>query len=129
MFGFYPQSAYLSIEKYQAIKYIFRLTTAPDSDRLPPVNMTVDKYVGVTKAAVLRGVRRQTVLYWIRTGRLHAIRMGRQWVISESDMMAVDVLRCHQTAAAQLPEYLRDKYEIETPVTSRSRPEHTEAAA
>ena len=75
---------------------------------------TQNEQIGVTEAALLKGVRRQTVLHWIRSGRLRAIRVGRAWSIDRYDLEIVFRQRTRNKAAIPVPQYLQDRYETST---------------
>ena len=72
------------------------------------------KQIGVTEAAILKGVRRQTVLHWIRSGRLRAVRVGRAWSIDPYDLEIVYRQRTRNKVAVAVPQYLQDRYETST---------------
>ena len=49
--------------------------------------------VSVTEAAERLGVSRQRVVQLIGDGRLHAVRLGRSWAITEGELAAFEVAR------------------------------------
>ena len=75
---------------------------------------TQNEQIGVTEAALLKGVRRQTVLHWIRSGRLRAVRVGRAWSIDPFDLEIVYRQRTRNKVAVAVPQYLQDRYETST---------------
>jgi excisionase family DNA binding protein len=44
------------------------------------------EYLSITEAAELQGVTRQAIWALIERGRLSAVRVGHQWLISKSDL-------------------------------------------
>ena len=46
------------------------------------------KLLSTTEAAAVRGLDRSRILALIRKGRLPALRVGQQWCIEESDLLA-----------------------------------------
>lgn len=72
--------------------------------------MSDETYITVTEAAHITGYQRQTVLHWIRRGFLHAVRVGRSWMIRRADLMAYVPERSAFGMRQEMPQYLRLKY-------------------
>jgi len=67
-------------------------------------------FISVTEAAHIIGYQRQTIMNWIRSGKLHAERVGRSWLIDRTVLMAYRPERTARGRAQVMPQYLRVKY-------------------
>jgi len=66
--------------------------------------------ITVTEAAHIIGYQRQSVMNWIRSGKLHAERVGRSWLIDRETLLAYRPERMARGRAQLMPQYLRVKY-------------------
>lgn len=46
----------------------------------------MEKMYSLAQVAELFSVTRQTVLNWVKVGNIHAVKVGRKWLVKESEI-------------------------------------------
>ena len=46
----------------------------------------MEKMYSLAQVADIFSVTRQTVLNWVKSGTIHAVKIGRKWLVKESEI-------------------------------------------
>lgn len=49
----------------------------------------MEKMYSLSQVAEIFSVTRQTVLNWVKSGHIHAVKVGRKWFVRESEIERV----------------------------------------
>ena len=49
----------------------------------------MEQMYSLTQVAKIFSVTRQTILNWVKTGTIHAVKVGRKWLVKESEIERV----------------------------------------